>query len=257
MGLERTVGDDSEAVPPQRPAARRGPRLALAPLALAAGLLALGLGAAAPAGAAAAKAAKTAKKAKPALDLDDVAKQAEKLARAPYNDATGDVPRWLTQISYDQWRDIRYRPELAVWRDAGLPFQLQFFHPGLFYNRTVRVNVVDGGGVHPVAFNPSHFDYGRNEFGSMVPQDLGYAGLRLHYPIKRKDYYDEVIVFLGASYFRAVGRDLVYGLSARGVAVDTATPSGEEFPHFREFWVERPAAGRSRPSCTRSSTAGA
>jgi glucans biosynthesis protein len=52
-----------------------------------------------------------------------------------------------------------------------------------------------------------------------------------------------VIVFLGASYFRAVGRDLVYGLSARGVAVDTATPSGEEVPHFREFWVERPAAG--------------
>ena len=85
------------------------------------------------------------------------------------------------------------------------------------------------------------FDYGENEFGSRVPQDLGFAGFRVHYPIKTPNYYDEVIVFLGASYFRAVGRDQVFGLSARGLAIDTAAPSGEEFPWFREFWLVRPA----------------
>ena len=85
------------------------------------------------------------------------------------------------------------------------------------------------------------FDYGKNEFGSRIPQDLGFAGLRIHYPIKKPSYRDEVIVFLGASYFRAVGRDQVYGLSARGLAIDTAQPSGEEFPWFREFWLVRPA----------------
>ncbi len=173
--------------------------------------------------------------------LDDVAKRAEALSRQPFRDPAGEVPKWLTEISYDQWRDIRFRPDLAMWRDVKLPFQVQFFHPGLFYDRTVRVHVVDAEGEHPVPFTPSNFDYGRNEFGSRVPQDLGYAGLRLHHPIKRKDYLDEVIVFLGASYFRAVGRDHVYGLSARSIAVDTASPSGEEFPFFREFWIERPA----------------
>lgn len=173
--------------------------------------------------------------------LDDVAKRAEVQARVPFRPPTGEVPDWLTKISYDQWRNIRFRPERALWRDKKLPFQVQFFHPGLFYDRTVAIHVIDGKGNAPLPFNPSDFDYGSNEFGSRVPQDLGYAGLRLHYPIKRKDYLDEVIVFLGASYFRAVGRDLVYGLSARGLAVDTASPTGEEFPYFREFWLQQPA----------------
>lgn len=45
---------------------------------------------------------------------------------------------------------------------------------------------------------------------------------------------------LGASYFRVIGMGQVYGLSARGLAIDTALPSGEEFPRFREYWIERP-----------------
>ena len=49
--------------------------------------------------------------------------------------------------------------------------------------------------VFPVPFSPSQFDYGRNEFASKVPQDLGYAGFRVHAPIKKADYFDEVIVF--------------------------------------------------------------
>jgi glucans biosynthesis protein len=111
----------------------------------------------------------------------------------------------------------------------------------LYYDRPVAIRVVDGERVRPVEFSPSQFDYGKNDFASKVPQDLGYAGLRVHYPIKTRDYRDEVIVFLGASYFRAVGKDEVFGLSARGLAVDTAESWGEEFPYFREFWLVTPA----------------
>ena len=169
-----------------------------------------------------------------AFDLEDVAKRAEDQARVPFRPPVGEVPEWLTQVTYDQWRDIRFRPDRALWKDLKLPFQVQFFHPGLFYDRTVKIAVVDGKGEpKPVPFTPSDFDYGRNDFGSRVPQDLGYAGLRIHYPIKSKDYFDELIVFVGASYFRAVGKDHVYGLSARGLAADTASPTGEEFPYFR------------------------
>ena len=181
---------------------------------------------------------------RPALakfDLDDVAAKAQKLAQEPFRDTTGQVPDWLLKISYDQWRDIRFRPDQALWRDSKSPFQVQFFHPGLYYDRTVAIDVVNGSGVHPVPFSPSQFDYGRNDFASKVPQDLGYAGFRLHYPIKSRNYYDEVIVFLGATYFRAVGKNEVFGASARGLAIDTALSSGEEFPFFKEFWLVRPA----------------
>jgi glucans biosynthesis protein len=176
-----------------------------------------------------------------AFDFDTVADRAQKLATEPYREAKGQVPDWLLKISYDQWRDIRFRPEHALWRNRHLPFEVQFFHPGLYYNRTVVVNVVDAKGVHQLPFSPTEFDYGKNDFASKVPQDLGYAGFRIHAPFKTRKYYDEVIVFLGASYFRALGKQQVFGLSARGLAIDTALPSGEEFPHFTEFWLLTPA----------------
>ncbi len=77
-------------------------------------------------------------------------------------------------------------------------------------------------------------------------EDLGFAGFRLHAPINRADYFDEVCSFLGASYFRAVAKGLGYGLSARGLAIKTADPTGEEFPYFKTFWIERPVPG-ARP----------
>jgi periplasmic glucans biosynthesis protein len=177
------------------------------------------------------------------FDLADVAERARKLAAEPFREPKSQVPDWLLKITYDQWRDIRFRPEHALWRDRKSPFQVELFHPGLYYNRTVDLNVVARDGVHPLPFSPSHFDYGKNDFASKVPQDLGYAGFRVHAPIKRRDYYDEVIVFLGASYFRAVGKDEVFGLSARGLAIDTGESWGEEFPWFKEFWLVTPAAG--------------
>jgi glucans biosynthesis protein len=176
------------------------------------------------------------------FDFATVVKRADRLAATPYQ-APEAVPDWLVKITYDQWRDIRFKPDQALWRDQKLPFQVQFFHPGLFYNHTIKVNVVRHGHAAPVAFSPNMFDYGRNDFASKVPQNLGFAGLRIHAQIKTPDYYDEVIVFLGASYFRSLGRDQVFGLSARALAIDTAESWGEEFPYFREFWLVEPEPG--------------
>ena len=177
--------------------------------------------------------------------LDDVARRAEQMAREPYTDHRGKVPSWMLvgSMSYDQWRDIRFTPAKSLWRDDKLPFQIQFFHPGLYYDRTIAVNTIDAGGVHPVPFSASLFNYGKNDFAERIPKDIGYAGLRIHSQIKTPEYFDEVVVFLGASYFRAVGRDNVYGLSARGIAIDTVEPTGEEFPNFIELWLVKPAAG--------------
>jgi glucans biosynthesis protein len=178
--------------------------------------------------------------------FSDVAALARSAAKAPFQEPKGRIPDYLLKLSDDDWRDIRFHPEHALWRGQGLPFEVEFFHPGGLYNRIVRINSVDARGVHPLAFSPGQFDYGRNKFASQVPQDLGYAGWRLHYPINEPGRLDEVIVFLGASYYRAVGRHQAFGLSARGVAVDTGLPSGEEFPWFKEFWIVTPAkAARS------------
>jgi glucans biosynthesis protein len=174
------------------------------------------------------------------FSFDDVVEKARRLAQEPFKEPRGQVPDWLLKTSYDEWRDIRFRSDRALWRELKLPFQVQFFHPGLYYDRVVAINVVKTGVVTPLKFSPSLFDYGKNEFASRVPQELGFAGFRVHYPIKTPNYYDEVIVFLGATYFRALGRDQVFGLSARGLAIDTAESHGEEFPYFKEFWLVTP-----------------
>ncbi|MCW5891585.1 MAG: glucan biosynthesis protein [bacterium] len=179
-----------------------------------------------------------------AFGLGDVEQVARTIAAEPYRDRQTVVPPWMLKggaMTYDQWRDIRFRPERALWRDEKLPFQVQLFHPGLYFDRSVQVHVVDRDRVEALPFATRYFDYGKNTFEKTIPEDIGWAGIRIHAPLKTPEYFDEVIVFLGASYFRAVGRDNVYGLSARGVAVDTVEPTGEEFPRFIELWLETPA----------------
>jgi glucans biosynthesis protein len=182
-----------------------------------------------------------------AFGLDDVTATARQMAGEPYRDRQKVVPKWMRKtggsMTYDQWRDIRFRPEQSLWRAEKLPFQVQLFHPGLYFDRSVEVNVVADGTASPLPFDPKFFHYGKNDFAARIPKDIGWAGVRIHTQLKTPEYFDELIVFLGASYFRAVGRDNVWGLSARGLAVDTVEPSGEEFPHFIEFWLRKPKPG--------------
>jgi len=185
-------------------------------------------------------AAKKAPPPPPAFTFLTVIEKAKALAAAPYRTPQGMVPPVLLNATYDQWRDIRFQTDKSLWRAEKLPFEVQFFHPGLYYDRTVAMNIVDEGKVSRYPVTKSLFNYGKNTFADDIPDDVGAAGFRFHAPIKTRDYYDEFLVFLGASYLRAVARDHHYGLSARAIAVDTATSTGEEFPWFREFWLVKP-----------------
>lgn len=174
--------------------------------------------------------------------LGTVAKIAEQLAAKSYQPPDHQAPKFLLNMSYDQWRDIRFNTEKSLWRSEKLPFEVQFFHLGCFYNMPVDINVIDGGRTKRYLFSPSLFDYGQNKFTGKIPDGLGFAGLRYHYNINRPDYKDEVAVFLGASYFRAIGKNMQYGLSARGLAIDCGLDTGEEFPVFKTFWLVKPAS---------------
>lgn len=177
-----------------------------------------------------------------AFSFDDVAHSAEQLAAAPYKKPGETLPKELAALTYDQYRDIRYRPEALLWRDAKLPFDIGFHHRGLYYDQPVKISEINEQGIAEIKFDPGLFDYGANKIDPAKMAGLGFAGFRVHFPINSKAR-DEVLSFLGASYFRALGKEQGYGLSARGLAVDTGLPSGEEFPRFVEFWIERPAAG--------------
>ncbi len=171
-----------------------------------------------------------------------LAAHAQDLADQPYEQPTGTLPDALKDINYDTYRQIRFDPEQAYWQDDSR-FSLQLFHSGFLFQHPVELHVVEGGNATPLTFKPSDFIY-EGAAQALEDQDLsaaGHAGFRLHYPLNTQAHADEFAVFLGASYFRLVGRDQAYGLSTRGIAIDTALPKGEEFPAFREFWLFKPA----------------
>jgi periplasmic glucans biosynthesis protein len=173
-----------------------------------------------------------------------VRQTARDLSGKPFKAPDSKLPDKLKDLDYDRYRAIRFLPDRALWRGEKLPFEVQFFHRGFFYTNRVDIFQVVNGQAAKVAYNPEHFSFG-NTPPPNPDADLGFAGFRLHAPINKPDYYDEVCVFLGASYFRAVAKGQVYGLSARGLSINTGETKGEEFPLFKTFWIEKPAANAS------------
>ena len=173
------------------------------------------------------------------FDALGVRQLARDLAQKPYKPPDTQLPDTLKNLTYDQYRSIRFVPEKALWHSAGVQFEAQFFHRGFYYSDRVDIFEVYQGRARRIVYSPSMFS-----FGKLTPPDpsadIGFAGFRLHAPINRPDYYDEVAVFLGASYFRSLAKGLNFGLSARGLAIATGDPKGEEFPVFKSFWLERP-----------------
>jgi glucans biosynthesis protein len=173
------------------------------------------------------------------FDYDDVLRRAKDLSGAAYVAEPPPLPEQLNKIDFDSWRDIRFRPEKAFLNTPGSLFRLQLFHLGHLYRWPVTVNIVKDGMPAPIPYSANLFNYGRTRLTRPLPINLGFAGFRLHFPLNAPNVYDEVIAFLGASYFRFLGRGQHYGMSARGLTVD-AGASTEEFPVFREFWVIAP-----------------
>ena len=174
---------------------------------------------------------------------DFVLNIARDLAAKPYVDEKIKAPAEFDITTYDQYRDIRFNPDRSVWKGEEHKFSFDLFHSGFLFTKPVDIYVVEAGKQAKLNYDPSLFVFGPNVKPPDGKTDLHYAGFRLRYPINQPDLNDEFLVFQGASYFRAVGQGLLYGLSARGLAIDTGRPSGEEFPFFRSFWIKKPEAG--------------
>jgi glucans biosynthesis protein len=173
------------------------------------------------------------------FDPSNVRRLAQELAQKAFVAPDAKLPDNLKDLDYDKYRKIRFVPDKAIWRGEGLPFQLQLFHRGFFFSNRVDLFEVSEGKARPIRYSPNLFTF--EDVAAPPPDaDLGFGGFRIHAPINRNDYFDEVGVFLGASYFRAVAKGQTYGLSARGLAINTAEPKGEEFPFFKTFWIEKP-----------------
>lgn len=164
--------------------------------------------------------------------------EARRIASSPRTASPVQVPARFAEIGQEQYRDIRWKRDQLIWRDDKRAFRLEPLASGFVYRIPVELYLVEDGVALPIPFDRDRFDWG----SSVTPPEDGvvlpYSGLKLRRP--REDRFPEFAVFQGASYFKAMAREQIYGLTARGLAVNTAEPDGEEFPVFTRFYVEKP-----------------
>jgi len=172
--------------------------------------------------------------------FDDVVQKAKELAKAPYQ-APQPVTKFMREISYEAYQGIRFNPDRSLWRKNQSNFQVMFVAPGLYYTHPVTLNVIEAEGPRALSFSKNDFVFADPEVEKRVPADVGLAGFKLTFPLNQKNEQNQFMVFAGASYFRGVGKDNAFGISGRGLAIDTGLPSGEVFPAFTEFWLVRPS----------------
>ncbi len=183
-------------------------------------------------------------KAQSRFSYTDVVKRAKDLSIKDYVSKAPTLPDQLANLDFDSYRDIKFREDKTLLANGGGAFRMQLFPLGFLFKRSVMLNIVRDGLSTPIPYTLSLFDYGRAKFDKPLPIDTGFAGFRLYYPLSDTKSSDEVISFIGASYFRFISRGQKYGLSARGIAINAGIDGQpEEFPNFTEFWIQMPNAG--------------
>ena len=182
-----------------------------------------------------------------AFSFDWLAEQASQRAEAAYAPSVTALPDFVAGLDYDSYRRIQFREEHGLWVDTESPFHAHAYHPGWLFKEPVELFEVEGETATPIAFSASAFDYHDEAVAASAEADpvQGVAGFRINHPLNGADRFDELVSFLGASYFRALGRNNVYGLSARGLAIDSWRDGPEEFPRFSQFYLTRPVPGET------------
>ncbi len=176
------------------------------------------------------------------FDFDALVQRASRLAASEYVPGELRFEGEFAKLTYDQYRDLRFERDADPLAGSGAPFGMDLLPPGFLFGKPVNVSVVDAGKVSDVPFTLDALDIGPLAPAPTNPEELAWSGFRIRYPVNDPDVFDEVAVFQGASYFRAVAKGQRYGLSARGLAIDTVADTPEEFPDFTHFWVEMPDA---------------
>jgi glucans biosynthesis protein len=166
---------------------------------------------------------------------------AENLSKRAFEQPKLNLPSELSNLDQHSYQSIRFKQDAAVWKNEPLNFNLQFFHTGFQYKVPVEMYLLEGDAVRPYPYSPSLFDFDAPLTPPPADSQSGFSGVRIHAPVNKPDAKNSFLVFHGASFFRAISTGQAFGAWARGIGVNTAQASGEEFPFYRSVWIRKPA----------------
>jgi glucans biosynthesis protein len=173
------------------------------------------------------------------FSFEALKEQAQTLARSPYEAQEPPAKAIIQSVDFDKVQKIRFRPEDALWRGVAGSDPIAFFHLNKYSADPVKIFALEADAAGQLAareilYEPDYFDYSTSGLDPAPLAKLGFAGFRV---LENQTTPIDWLAFQGASYFRSSGQDGQYGASARGVAINTALPTPEEFPRFSQFWL--------------------
>ena len=173
------------------------------------------------------------------FEAGDVLGRARELARKPFAAPSSELPAPFADLTYDQYVGIRQKPGSAIWADEKVGFALEPLHRGFIFSAPMRINLIENGQSHALGYEAARFDFGKLQVPANLP-DVGFSGFRV-LQFGPGGVLQDVAIFQGASFFRAIARGQNFGVTARALSLRTADPKGEEFPLLREVWIEKPS----------------
>ncbi|KGD83624.1 glucans biosynthesis protein [Pantoea sp. PNA 14-12] len=168
--------------------------------------------------------------------------RAKALAAKPYEKPTEFDPSLLSNITYDAYMKTVYKPEYALFKNAGR-FPVTFFMVNGLHRMPVKMHVVENNAAREIIQNIDYFTTTDKSVRLPALEGNVFSGFRVlaSQDALKTNPQNDWISFMGASYFRAIGELGQFGLSARGIALNTVQPGvDEEFPDFTDFWFEAP-----------------
>jgi len=158
------------------------------------------------------------------------------LAHQPWKAPPPPAPG-VDRVDYDALNAIQYKPSATQLKSPS--GGIRFFPITHFQPTPVQIFIVDGNVARPFHYSPDLFEMPATSPLAALGPNGGLSGFRAMNAAGTSDW----LAFAGASYFRSSGALDQYGLSARGLAIDTGGPGAEEFPAFTRFWLGRSADG--------------
>ncbi len=169
--------------------------------------------------------------------------RAKAMRAAPFSPAVIPSPEIVGAIDYDLYQQVRFRADKSLKLDADGRMPVQLFHLGKYAREPVRMHFIEGGKAREIVYSSDLFQTPADHPARKLKHGAGFAGFRVMAPDLKTDWF----AAMGASYFRTSGPYDQYGLSARGLAIDTALPTPEEFPRFSHYWLEEKAGDAQTP----------
>jgi glucans biosynthesis protein len=170
---------------------------------------------------------------------DNVLDLARELAKSPFKAAKSTLPDVFSDLNFEQYSSIRRTAASSMWSDEKFGFALEPLHRGFIFTTPVQLNIVENGQQRRLIYDRADYDFGKLRPPADLP-DLGFSGVRVLKTTAGQGWQD-LAIFQGATFFRSLARGQTYGVEARGLSIRAGDAQGEEFPLFRELWIEKPS----------------